>query len=119
MTYPDKITVLHKLRASPDPAQDNFILDVVILSERHQRAAARTEEDILVYDYKQGKKTSLPPYIATRFEDTFRLQEEAKEMYSGRIRQLMERTRQLEIDSWDRPDAKEDLGSASKPTSGL
>lgn len=47
-----------------------------------------------------------------KFQETFNLQEEAKEKNSNRVRVLLDRVRELEKGSWDRPDAKEDFGSA-------
>jgi hypothetical protein len=115
MKWPDKITVLHKLRDNPTQNTDHFILDVLILSERHQRPAARCIEDIVVYDYRTAKKSPLPPFMINKFQETFKLQEEAKEKNSERVRGLLERVRGLEQGSWDRLDAKEDFGSASEP----
>lgn len=114
MTWPDHISVYHKLGKEPGPETDSFILDVLILSERHQRPAARCVEDIVVYDYKKGKKAPLQPFMAEAFQQTWRLQEEAKETCSDRVRDLLDRVRQLEEDSWDRADAKEDFGSAGQ-----
>lgn len=87
-------------------------MDVIILSELHRRPAARCVEEEVVYDYKIGKKAPLPPYMVERFKDTFRLQEEAKETYGGRVRELIDRVRRLEKGSWDKAGAKEDMGSA-------
>lgn len=50
-----------------------------------------------------------------KFQKTFQLQEQAKKVNSGRVRQLLKRVRELEKSSWDRPDAVEDFGSAGKP----
>ncbi|KAF1817647.1 hypothetical protein P152DRAFT_454219 [Eremomyces bilateralis CBS 781.70] len=113
MTYPDHVTVLHKLRNAPDGRMDHFILDVIILSELHQRPAARCVEDIVVYDYQQGKKVPLKPFMVDMFHETFRLQEAAKKSNGENIRRLHERVEVLEKETWDRPDAKEDLGSAA------
>jgi hypothetical protein len=115
MTWPDRITVLHKLRDNPTQNTDHFILDVLVLSERHQRPAARCIEDIVVYDYRTAKKSPLPPFMIDKFEETFKLQEEARKKNSERVRGLLQRVRELEQGSWDRPDAKEDFGSASEP----
>jgi hypothetical protein len=109
-----RITVLHKLRNKPQPDTDHFILDVLILSERHRRPAARCVEDIVVYDYMKGKKSPLPPFMVEKFRETFELQEEAKEMNGVRVRGLLERVRELEKGCWDRPDAREDFGSAGQ-----
>lgn len=114
MVFPDRISVFHKLRSCPDQSTESFILDVVILSELHRRVAARTTEDLLVYDYKKGQKVALPPFMVEKFQETFKLQEGAKQRNSARVKGLIERVRQLETGSWDRADAKEDLGSAGK-----
>lgn len=110
-----RITVLHKLRSEPKEGTDHFILDVLILSEAHRRAAARCIEDIVVYDYRSAKKSPLPRFMIDKFKKTFELQEQAKERNSTRVRKLLARVRGLEKSSWDRPDAVEDLGSAGKP----
>ena len=112
MTWPDRVSVYHKLRSPPSASTDSFILDVIILSERQQRAAARCVEDIVVYDYRKGKKTPLRPFMAEVFTQAFRLQEEARENYTERILELLRQVESLEKESWDRKDAKEDFGSA-------
>ncbi|EKG12086.1 hypothetical protein MPH_10797 [Macrophomina phaseolina MS6] len=114
MTWPDRVTVLHKLRSEPTDETDSFILDAIILSERQQRPAARCVEDIVVYDYRKGKKTPLKPFMVEQFRETFKLQEAAKKKYGDRVSALLQRVRDLEASSWDRPDAKEDFGSASR-----
>jgi hypothetical protein len=114
MKYPDRVTVLHKLRSEPQLDTDHFILDVLILSELHRRPAARCVEDIVVYDYKLATKAPLYPFMVEKFKQTWALQEQAKETYGHRVTDLIRRTRELEKDSWDRPDAVEDLGSAVK-----
>lgn len=115
MKWPDRVTVLHKLRTRPVPDTDHFILDVLILSELHRRIAARCVEDIVVYDYKAARKAPLKPFMVEKFQETWALQEQAKEMYGKRAMDLIRRVRELEKDSWDRPDAKEDMGSADNP----
>lgn len=110
----NRITVLHKLRNNPTEDTDHFILDVLILSEAQRRPAARCIEDIVVYDYRTAKKSPLPPFMIQKFQETFRLQEEAKEKNRNRVRVLLDRVRELEKSSWDRPDAKEDFGSANQ-----
>ncbi|KAH9824524.1 Thioesterase-like superfamily [Teratosphaeria destructans] len=112
MVWPDKISVYHKLRSEPTPGTESFILDVIIMSERHQRPAARCIEDVVVYDYQIGKKTPLKPFMLDVFKETWRLQQEAKAVNSQRVSRLLDRVRQLETDSWDRADAVEDLGGA-------
>jgi hypothetical protein len=113
MKWPDRVTVLHKLRDQPNSDTDHFILDVLILSEVHRRPAARCVEDIVVYDYKIARKSPLKPFMVDKFRETFQLQEQAKEKYGNRVTELIKRVRELEEKSWNRPDAKEDMGSAN------
>lgn len=113
MTWPDKISIYHKLRAAPTASTDSFILDVLILSEKHQRPAARCEEDIVVYDYRRGSKSPLKDFMVDRFRETFLQQEEAKRRNEAAIQEILQKVQQLEKSSWDRADAVEDMGSAS------
>lgn len=96
MTWPDRISVYHKLRSPPTPTSDSITLDVLILSERQQRPAARCVEDIVVYDYQRGQKTPLRPFMVEKFLETYELQEEARVRNKGRVRGLLERVRRLE-----------------------
>lgn len=116
MTFPDRVTVYHKLRSLPKSDDDSFHLDVIILSEKHRCPAARCVEDIVLYDYRTARKIELgsQPFMLEAFQNTFRLQEEAKEGWRRRTVELAENVRELERESWDRPDAKEDLGSAGQ-----
>jgi Thioesterase-like superfamily len=111
MTWPDRITVYHKLRPLPaDPAA--FDLDVIILSELHQRPAARCAESLVVYDYRLGQKAAMPSFMRDVFEETLRLQDAAKTECGRRVQSLLERVETLERESWNREGAKEDMGSA-------
>ncbi|KAF2144410.1 uncharacterized protein K452DRAFT_266212 [Aplosporella prunicola CBS 121167] len=114
MTYPDRVTVLHKLRSEPSPDTDSFILDVIILSEVHRRAAARCVEDVVVYDYKRARKAPLKGFMVEQFRKTFALQEAAKQKYGERVKRLAEEVRGLEQDSWDKEGAVEDFGSSKQ-----
>lgn len=113
MKWPDRVTVYHKLAAVPENNSDSFILDVLILSERHRRPAARCLEDIVLYDYTKGKKLKFQsrPFMLAAFQETYRLQEEEKKRNAARLQELSSTVSQLEEDSWNRPDAKEDHGS--------
>ena len=114
MKYPDHITVYHKLGTEPHSGSDAMLFDVVIMSELHQRIAARVLEDVVIYDYRIGKKTSMPPFMVDVLRETWRLQEEAKQVNSDRVRGLLDRVRKLETESWDREGAVEDMGSAGR-----
>ncbi|KAI9666292.1 MAG: hypothetical protein M1821_004227 [Bathelium mastoideum] len=114
MRWPDRVSVYHKLRELPLESTDTFLLDVIILSERHRRVAARCVEDIVVYDYRKSTKVALQPFMVQSFQNTFQQQERTKRDHSARIDSLMKQVRQLEKDSWDRADAKEDFGSSGQ-----
>lgn len=111
MAWPDRISVYHKLREAPTALTDSFILDVVILSERYQRAAARCVEDLVIYDYRRGAKSPLEDFMVERLRETFELQEHSKILNERRVRELLQRVQKLEKQTWDRPDAVEDMGS--------
>ena len=107
--------MLHKLRDEPKADTDHFILDVIILSELHRRPAARCVEDIVIYDYKAERKCTMKPFMVKMLQETFALQEQAKRRYGGQALDLLRRVEELERSSWNRPGAKEDVGSAANP----
>jgi hypothetical protein len=88
------------------------MLDCIVLSHQHRRIAARLEEDIVVYDYKAARKTSMPGFMAELFADTYRLQEAETLRARTQIWDLINAVEALEKETWDREDAVEDLGSA-------
>lgn len=120
MTSPDKISVYHKLShpphtPSPSHSPSSLHFDVVIFSEAKQRPAARCVEDVVVYDYRVGRKVpELPGYMLEQFRRTWELQEEAKRVNRKRIGEIEKQVRALETGSWDREGAVEDTGSAPK-----
>lgn len=116
MTYPDTVSVYHKLRNRPsaDPAPTSMFLDCMVLSHRHQRVSARTEEDIVIYDYRLARKTEIPAFMRDVLEQTYDMQEEATARARARIWELIGAVEKLEKETWDREDAQEDLGSAAK-----
>ena len=113
MTWPDHISVFHKLKELPRESDSNFGLDVIILSELHRRPAARCEEDIVVYDYRAGKKRSIMPFMMNQFENTWKAQEETRQRVEKRIMELDETVRALENETWERADSAEDVGTGS------
>ena len=107
MTWPDRITVCHKLRARPDESTESMVLDVVILSERMQRPAARCLEDVVVYDYQLGRKSGMPEFMLKQFKRVWELQEEEKRTNMKKVEQLLAEVSELEKGSWDRENAVE------------
>ncbi|KAK5087956.1 hypothetical protein LTR05_002172 [Lithohypha guttulata] len=110
MTWPDKISVYHKIRVMPKESDSSMLLDVMVLSEGKQRVAAKAEEDVVVYNYKKGQKSSLPDYMLTQFKQQFEEQEELKKKSGQRVKEILDAVAVLEKETWDRPDAKEDMG---------
>jgi hypothetical protein len=113
MTYPDHISVFHKLRSLPSPDSSSFILDVMILSELYQRPAARCVEDIVVYDYVAGKKVAIRPFMMRAFERTWKEQEEERKRVEKRILEIESAVGELERETWNREGAVEDFGSGT------
>ena len=111
MAWPDRISVYHKLRSLPASSTDSFILDVLIISEKHQRPAARCVEDIVLYDYRKGEKTPLRAFMLEKFQETWKAQEEGKRRNESRVRRLLQRVEKLEKESWNRGGAVEDMGA--------
>jgi len=112
MTYPDHVTVYHKLGEEPREGSDTFVFHAMIISELHQRLAARCTEENVLYDYLKAKKTPLQPFMLSVLQDTWKLQEEARSRNSDRVKQLLTRVERLEKNSWDRPGAVETIGTS-------
>lgn len=107
----------HKLSHAPNdhiPPSGSFKLEVLIVSELHQRVAARCVEEIVTYDYKKGKKEGLQPWLVDALTKTWEEQNAAMASALRKIEDIEEKVRALEIDTWDRADAVEDMGSAAK-----
>lgn len=68
MTYPDTAWLGSKaLEVRPK----EFILETLIVSEQHQRVAAKNETRVVVYDYGKQKKVEMP---ASMREKIFQLE---------------------------------------------
>ncbi|KAI1464550.1 thioesterase-like superfamily-domain-containing protein [Daldinia caldariorum] len=112
MTYPDSISAYHKLRFQPSETDGSLVLDCIILSHRHQRVAATTEEDVVFYDYAIAKRTNIPSFALNKLRDVWRKQGEEMYRARARIAELVRSVEGLEKGTWDRKDAVEDLGGA-------
>lgn len=113
MTYPDRVSVYHKLRDPPLPNSTSLILDALVLSHKHRRAAAKIEEDVVIYDYRKATKTTLPAFMRDVLSATFRAQEAERVRATARIWELAQLVEGLERATWARPGAIEDMGSAA------
>ncbi|KAL7936471.1 Thioesterase/thiol ester dehydrase-isomerase [Trichoderma chlorosporum] len=96
MTFPDKVTVLHKLVTKPDYTSDRFYLEAVMYSEQHRRPAAKCFEDIVVYDYKASKKAPLKPFMVDELRATYDLQEQKKQEAEMKVAELSAFVQQVE-----------------------
>ncbi|KAI0405255.1 thioesterase-like superfamily-domain-containing protein [Xylaria palmicola] len=114
MTAPDTISVYHRLRTRPEATDTSLILDCVVLSHRHRRVAARTFEDVAIYDYRAAGKTVLPGFMLDVLRDTWARQEEQAERSRAKIWALLRDVEGLEKETWNREDAVEDLGAAAE-----
>jgi acyl-CoA thioester hydrolase len=60
LTYPDTVSVGSRIAGIED---DRLIMLHVVVSHRHQKIAAEGEDIIVMYDYREGKKTAIPDSI--------------------------------------------------------
>ena len=79
IVYPDTVTVLHKLLAPPTRESTNVDMEVVIFSHENQRPAARCFEDVVIYDYRVGKKANLESFMVEELQAVYELQEATKQ----------------------------------------
>lgn len=116
MTYPDRVSVYHRLRHPPSaqPSPSSLVLDAVVFSHRHRRVSARVEEDVVIYDYRAARKTEMPAFMRDVLEDTFEQQQAETVRARRRIWDLIGDVERLEKETWDRPDAVEDIGGAAR-----
>jgi acyl-CoA thioester hydrolase len=63
LTYPDTVSVGAKIVGMEE---DRFTMNYVVVSHRHQKIAAEGDGVIVLYDYREGKKTAMPDEIRAR-----------------------------------------------------
>ena len=63
LTYPDIVSVGAKIVSIEE---DRFTMRHVVVSHRHKAVAAEGEGVIVIYDYREGKKTALPDELRKR-----------------------------------------------------
>jgi acyl-CoA thioesterase FadM len=88
LVFPDRITVLHKLRPILKPDADSFTLDALILSEKNRRVAAKCVEEIVVYDYRLGKKAPMDDWVYEGLSRILEEQELWKQQCQLKLREL-------------------------------
>jgi len=112
MTSPDTVSAHHRLSIRPEADHTSLFLDCLIFSHKHRRAAARTTEEVAIYDYREARKTTLPSFALSVLQDTWQRQNEQAASARQRAWDLLDEVESLEKDTWDRADAVEDLGVA-------
>jgi acyl-CoA thioester hydrolase len=60
LTYPDTVSVGAK---TIHLAEDRFTMQYVVVSHRHGKIAAEGDGVIVIYDYRENRKTSMPDEI--------------------------------------------------------
>lgn len=70
LTYPDTLSVGAKITGLEE---DRFSMQYVIVSHRHQRVAAEGDGVVVMYDYRVGRKTSVPEEIRRRVREIEKL----------------------------------------------
>lgn len=63
LTYPDTVSVGAKIVSVEE---DRFTMNYIIVSHRHGKIAAEGDGVIVMFDYREGKKTDMPDEIRAR-----------------------------------------------------
>ena len=80
-----------------------------MLSHNHQRPAARIAEDLVIYDYRLGKKVSLPPWVQSVFQKAAADEKESRRYWQAKRKELETKLKSLE-ESSILSGKKEDMG---------
>ena len=100
LKYPDKLSLHHSLAPLPSSSSiTGFGLRCSVLSHTHQRSAARIDEDLVIYDYKLGKKIALPSWIEDVFRKAAADEEASKLLWNSQRAELEEEITTLEEQS--------------------
>ena len=57
LTYPDTVSVGAKIEST---AEDRFTMSYVVVSHRQGKIAAEGEAVVVMFDYREGRKTTIP-----------------------------------------------------------
>ena len=83
----------------PEVMQPSLILKSTVLSHKHQRAAARVLEDVVVYDYRQGRKTDPPLWMGEVLKKAEVLERESEKYWLARRVEVEDGLQRLEGES--------------------
>lgn len=97
MTFPDQVTVLHKLVTKPDSTSDRVLMEAVAYSHKHKRAAARFFEDIAVYDYRAAKKAPLKPFMVQEMQAMYELQDQRRQQTEQKVQEILQSMDELQV----------------------
>ncbi|KAI8714066.1 hypothetical protein NCS52_01125900 [Fusarium sp. LHS14.1] len=97
LTYPDRVSVFHKIVKPPEPGLDNMVLEALIVSENHYRVAARVVEDLVIYDHVKGKNSIFKHNQIRDLTRLFRRQMLSREVADKEIDEWMDRLTDLEM----------------------
>ncbi|TQV94029.1 hypothetical protein V2A60_002904 [Cordyceps javanica] len=97
ITFPDQVTVLHKLVKRPDSTSDRIFMEAVAYSHKHKRLAARFFEDIAVYDYRAAKKAPLKPFMVEQMQTMYELQDQRQLQTEQKVQDLLQSMEELKV----------------------
>jgi acyl-CoA thioester hydrolase len=66
LTYPDTVSVGTRIS---NIGEDRFVMEFCVVSQRFQRIAAEGDGVVVSYDYRDKRKTLLPPELKRRILD--------------------------------------------------
>jgi len=66
LSYPDKVLIGAKVISIED---DRFVMNHLVVSEKHQKVAAEGDGVIVAFNYREGKKVSVPEVMKQRIID--------------------------------------------------
>ncbi|KAJ3494030.1 hypothetical protein NLG97_g4345 [Lecanicillium saksenae] len=97
MTFPDQVTVLHKLVEKPDSTSERVLMEAVAYSHKHKRPAARFFEDIAVYDYRAAKRAPLKPFMVEEMQAMYERQEQQQQQTEQKVQELVRSMDELKV----------------------
>jgi acyl-CoA thioester hydrolase len=66
LSYPDQVLIGAKVVSIE---QDRFVMNYLVVSKKHQKVAAEGDGVIVTFNYREGKKTTIPEVVRQRILD--------------------------------------------------
>ena len=66
LSYPDKVLIGAKVVSIED---DRFVMNHLVVSKKHQKVAAEGDGVIVAFNYREGKKVTVPEVMKQRIVD--------------------------------------------------